>query len=911
MTRFGITALLACLTTAPAIGAEPDPATALVRDKCLSCHNGEAKKGGLDLTRREFALRGGESGPAIVPGKVEESLLVGKVDAGEMPPKGALSPEQASVLKRWITAGAHYGEEPLKLRRAGADWWSLRPIRTAGAPAVSKSDWIRDPIDAFILAGLAKEELTPAPEADRITWLRRVTFDLTGLPSTPEEIDAFVEDRSPTAYEAVVDRLLASPRYGERWGRHWLDVVRFAESHGYETNMLRPNAWPYRDWVIRAFNRDLPFDRFVREQLAGDVEPGGDFLTRAATGFIVGGTHDLVGNQAPEGAAQQRADDLDDIVTATGTAFLGLTVNCARCHDHKFDPIAQKDYYAIAAVFSGVTHADREIAQAETEEQRSELRTVEAELASIERRIDELEPPARPELGAVGRGPVEAGRNIERIEPTAARFVRFVVQATNSGTEPCLDELEFWTTGPEPRNAALGATARASSTFAGSDLHRLEHVNDGRVGNARSWISGAAGKGWIELDLGRVETIERIVWGRDREAKYQDRLPTEYYIEAGAEPGSRRVIASSADRTPFGGAFTAPTHAERQALTERRRLLQERRARLSAASKVYAGTFGTPQPTFVLKRGDPMNKGETVEPGGVAALRTAFRLDPPAAESDRRRALAAWIADSSNPLAARVMVNRVWHYHFGRGIVGTPGDFGFNGEPPSHPELLDHLARAFLADGGRLKPIHRRIVLSATYRQAAEFRADAAAKDRDNRLLWRFTPRRLEAEAIRDAIVAVSGRLDERMGGPGYSLWEPNTNYVAIYKPLADLGPEADRRMVYQFKPRSQADPTFGAFDCPDAALVVPRRPVSTTALQALNLLNSRFVLSRSHSFAERLKREAGEDSSAQVDRAFRLAFGRTPNADERAAAVTLVRSHGAQALCRALYNANEFLFLP
>ena len=461
--------------------------------------------------------------------------------------------------------------------------------------------------------------LTPATEADCSTYIRRVTFDLIGLPPSPEEIEAFVGDKSPDAHERLVDRLLASPRFGERWGRHWLDVVRFAESHGYETNTLRPDAWPYRDYVIRAFNDDTPFARFVEEQLAGDAIPGGDWLTQSATGFLVGGSHDTVGNQTVAGMLQQRADDLDDMITATSTAFLGLTVHCARCHDHKFDPIAQRDYYGLQAVFAGVKHADREVPAPDSERRRREAESVKAELADVERKLDDSEPLARPDLGAVGRPPVDPSRNVERFAPTEARFVRFTVQATNNGIEPCIDELEVWTAGPSPRDVALaeaGGKPLASSTYPNSDIHRLEHINDGRVGNGRSWISAAPGKGWVQVEWPEVATIDRIVWGRDREGRYKDRTATAYYIEVATEPGRWRVVASSADRASSPVASGAGSSPDREALIARRDRLRERLAGLGATMRVYAGTFETPGPTHLLRRGDPMQKLEKSSPVG-------------------------------------------------------------------------------------------------------------------------------------------------------------------------------------------------------------------------------------------------------------------------------------------------------
>ncbi len=903
--RLAFVATLLAGSAAPSNAEGPaGRAREVISDRCLACHSADPKKNGLDLTRRASLLAGGEGGPGIAPGNPGASLLIEKIEAGEMPPGRPLAPEDVAAIRAWVGAGAPYEAEPWLARRAGPDWWSLRAIRRPEVPPGADN-----PVDAFLLDRLRRDGLTPAPPATRADWVRRVTFDLIGLPPTPEEVEAFELDDAPDAFERRVDRLLASPHYGERWGRHWLDVVRFAESHGYETNNLRPDAWPYRDYVIRAFNRDTPFPRFVEEQLAGDSLPGADWLGRAATGFLVAGSHDVVGNQVPEAALQQRADDLDDMVGATSTAFLGLTVQCARCHDHKFDPILQRDYYALQAAFAGVNHASRPIPRDDPDAALARAKAL-GDLARIDRALDDLEPPADPGASVATRPPVDPLRNVERFAPTSARFVRFNVQSTRGGDDPCIDELEAWTTEAIPRNvasAALGGKPTASSLYPNSEIHRVEHLNDGRIGNGRSWISAERASGWAQVEFAEAANIDRVVWGRDREGKYADRTASRYTVEVADEPGRWRVVASSADR---GVAPAAPS-ADRDRLARERDALRKRLATLGDSVVAYAGTFSEPGPTHVLRRGDPTQPLDRVAPAGVKAVRPALALAADAPEASRRLALARWIGDPANPLAPRVMVNRLWHYHFGRGLVATPSDFGFNGDRPSHPELLDWLASEFLAGGGRLKPIHRRIVLSDAYRRSSRMDQKAHAVDAENRKLWRFTPRRLEAEEIRDAILSVAGTLDPAAGGPGYDLWKPNTNYVVVFDPKADLGPDTFRRMVYQFKPRSQPDPTFGAFDCPDGGLVAPRRNTSTTALQAFNLLNGRFVLDQARRLADRLAREAGPDPDAQADRAFRLAFGRPPTSDERAGASTLIRDHGAAMLGRALFNSNEFLHVP
>ena len=777
------------------------------------------------------------------------------------------------------------------------DEWALKPVVRPAVPSSTPNS-----IDAFVVARLDRERISPSPAADRRTLIRRVSFGLVGLPPTPEHMESFVSDASPDAYDKLVDRLLASPQYGERWARHWLDVVRFADTHGFEMNQPRPNAWRYRDWVIRSLNEDKPYDRFVLEQLAGDAL-GAD----EATGFLVAGPWDQVKSPDPVLTAQQRADELHDIVSATGATFLGLTVGCARCHDHKFDPIPQIDYFRMVAVFAGVQHGERALRRPEDPARTREIDSLRRSLAEVDAKVDDLQPLARPEARGA-RPPVSPLRNVERFEPVEAKSVRFSVSATNQ-FEPCLDELEVYSAGDSPRNVAPSAKATSSGDYAGNPIHKLEHVNDGRYGNGRSWICDKP-TGWVALELPEKVRIDRVVWGRDREGKYQDRLATDYRIEVSDDGSAWRQVASSGDRLPRDSTTSPPQSAEVRQLVDDRRLLQEKLNGLAAEPMVYAGTFAQPGATHRLNRGDAMQPLEAVAPGALSATNLKLDLASDAPEQQRRLALAGWIVDPSNPLTARVIVNRLWQHHFGRGIVDTPSDFGKMGARPSHPELLDWLAAELVSNGWRLKPIHRLIVTSATYRQSSATRADAAALDADSRVLWRYPPRRLDAEAIRDSILSVSGKLDLTAGGPPFSTFKPNDNYVRVYDPKDQFGPAEWRRMVYMFKPRSQQDGTFGAFDCPDAGQAAPKRAASTTPLQALNLMNAPFVVQQAEFFAERVRKEAGDEPVCQVDRAFALAFGRPPDAAERAGAMALVRQHGLASLCRALFNANEFVYL-
>jgi hypothetical protein len=827
----------------------------------------------------------------------------------------------------WLVAALAFAAPAtgaLERDKAASQHWAFQPIRQPVVPTGRGGNLI----DSFIRAKLAENKLAPSPPAVRPTLARRLFFDVIGLPPTPEEVRAFEQDKSPEAYAKLVDKLLASPHYGERWARHWLDVVRFAETTGFEVNTPRPNAWPYRDYVIRAFNEDKPYDRFVLEQLAGDA-----LGVDEATGFLVAGPDDKVKSPDPVLTANQRADELHDMVATAGSAFLGLTVGCARCHNHKFDPIPQTDYFAIKAVFEGVQHGERKMRAPDNEVKEAELSDHRAKLAAIEARLEELEPFVQ--TGVIDtnrlRAPVNARRNIERFAPVAARRLRFTIAKTTDA-EPCIDELEIYTAGAEPRNIALasaGTKSSASSVYPNSDIHRLEHLNDGRVGNSWSWISNERGKGWVELEFTESVTIGRIVWGRDREQKFSDRLALDYRIEVAGGSNDWRVVASSVDRLPFsrGGkaasslaiaGLSSADAALAQQLNAERAGHEARIAELNKVPMIYGGTFAAkPEPTHRFHRGDPMQKRELVEPGALGLIPVKF--DPAGAaeavtkltEDQRRRlALARSIVDPANPLTARVMVNRLWQHHFGEGLVATPSDFGVNGARPTHTELLDWLAAEFVAHGWSMKHIHRLILTSATYRQAGDSLKDGLAIDAGSRLLWRFPPRRLEAEPMRDAILSVSGRLDHKMGGPGFSYFEPNDNYVRVYAPRREWSADTFRRMIYGTVVRQRPDSVFGAFDCPDGGQIAPKRTSSTTPLQALNLLNSSFMMQQAGFLAQRLEREAGEGIEAQVRRAFALAFQREPQRQELAAATVLVREQGLTVFCRVLFNANEFVYI-
>jgi hypothetical protein len=787
----------------------------------------------------------------------------------------------------------------------GEAHWSLVPPER---PSSGKS------IDEFIEKRLSGKRLKQSEEASRRILIRRMYLDMLGLVPTPEEIDAFVADEKEDAYGRLVEKALNSASYGERWARHWLDVVRYADSAGFETNHERPNAYHYRDYVIRAFNEDKPYDQFVFEQIAGDIV-GED----AATGFIVAGPNDRVGGQDPILAKQQRANELADMVGVTGSAFLGLTVACARCHDHKFDPISQVDFYSMQAIFEGVKHGERNLPL--TAEQKKHFGEMTTEKNDLHARLKKFIPLAD---GKSLRSPVNFKRNLEHFDAVEARFIRFTAEATTNNSEPCIDELEAWTTGKDSKNVAPGAKLISSGDYANNPKHKLIHLNDGKYGNDRSWISSQKGKGWAQLELSQPATIERIEWGRDRTGRLKDRLPTKYRIEVATELNKWTLVASSQSRKPFDKAKTTepifdfaghpePEAEEGRAWLAKLNELEKKTEALSKTSKVYAGTFQQPVPTKVMYRGDPLAPREVVAPEGLSALKSLLKplgMKPDAPERDRRVALAKWMTHPKNPLTARVMVNRIWHGHFGRGIVATPSNFGDMGFRPTHPRLLDWLAMEFMENGWSVKHIHRLILNSKTYRQASLPRKDALAKDAGTELLWRFPPRRLEAEAIRDNALLLAGALDKKMYGPGFLLFVPNANYARNWVAKDEFKPSDMRRMIYTMRIRMEQDAIFGAFDCPDGGQVAPNRSRSTTPIQALNLYNSGFMADLSKRFAERIAKEAGEDPRKQISRAFAWTFGRSPQVEETMETLAYLEEHGLPALCRVLLNANEFLFV-
>lgn len=989
----------------------------LIARKCLSCHNASDKKGGLDLASSRSALAGGESGPALVPEKPDDSLLWEKVSEDEMPPKKPLAEDEKQIIRRWIAGGAKWGTDPIdpfrytSAARAGYDWWSLKPLVRPALPKVADETWCRNPIDRFILAGLESQGLRPSAAADKRTLIRRLSFDLVGLPPDPADVAAFIADESPDAYGRLVDRLLDSPHYGERWGRHWLDIVRFGESQGFERDRLRPNSWPYRDWVIASLNDDLPYDEFVRLQLAGDVLRPDDPRGTIATGFVVAAPWDEVG-QTQQSAAMRavvRQDELEDLIGVTGQTFLGLTVNCARCHDHKFDPVSQADYYRLAAVFAGVRHGERESPVPPPEfwhdpALAARRRGLEESADRLARELAAFDEPVRQRIVAARTAqsapatepPLPIARwefngdmqdAIGQMHGTAhgaARLEagRLILDGKDSyvDTEPLktdltIKSLEVWLTLADLGQHGGGAISLQSSTGAVFDAVVFGEKEPGQ------WMAGSNGfsrtksfQAPAETDAGKATVQLVIVYAADRTiTAYRNgrRYGTPYAADSLATyaagqsqvlfglrhspPGGDRFLAGAIDRAALYDRALSPEEVaalagvasdvvtDDQILNElapdaarRREQLVfdlsrvQAELRLLAGGKVYAAVSARPEPTFLLDRGNPAQRRAPVLPGTIRALSGSsfeFSLPADAPEGERRRRLAEWITDRDNPLTPRVIVNRLWHYHFGTGIVDTPNDFGFNGGRPSHPELLDWLA-AELRDptetargnsdskpgaGDRpwtLKRLHRLIVTSAAYRQASRSQAEGLKVDAGNRLVWRKTPQRLEAEALRDAMLVVAGEFNPRMGGAGFHDFRTFTFNSQFYEPVDPVGYEFNRRTVYRTWVRSGRNEFLDVFDCPDPSTAAPRRAVTTTPLQALALLNNSFTLRMSGKLAARAERESDGTLENQIARVYHLAFNRALQPDELARARRFAAEHGLPAFCRVIFNCNEFLYV-
>jgi hypothetical protein len=979
-------------------------------EKCYSCHSAGAKvvRGGLLLDTRAGWEKGGDLGPAVVPGNPDESTLVQAVrwddDALKMPPKGKLAEAEVAALEDWVRRGApdpRTGPAPARAERTidleeGRKHWAFRPLAAPAVPEVRSPGWARNPIDRFILAAQEAKGLTPGAPADRRVLVRRLFFDLTGLPPTPAELDAALADRAPDADERLVDRLLASPRFGERWARHWLDLARFAESHGFEHDYDRPSAYHYRDFLVEAINADLPYDRFVSWQLAGDELEAADPLALKATGFLAAGVHStqITASQAEK----ERYDELDDMVNTTGTAFLGLTLGCARCHDHKYDPIAAKDYYRLISTFTTTVRSEVDLDLDPAGDRRRQL-AFEAEHRPYAEALERFE---RDELpGRLARWEAErsdagadaypwlvldldsaksnGGATLTRQEDGSVLATgkspdhdTYVLAATLPGGAITAIRLEALadpslTKGGPGRasngNFALSDFAMRVAPASGDATPKDVPLKGARATFEQSGLPVAAA---IDQDGTSAWAIDPQ-FGKDHAAVFETESP------AGFDGGTKLTVTlrfannlkHSMGRVRLAVATApGPLALDAPAISQAiRRLLQtpaaERTAeqsrallawyrtldpdwrRLKAAEATHAANAPKPsvvkalisseglpavrlhtqgpdfyEKTFLLRRGDLNQKVEEATPGFLPVLMASGRDEaswqgtPPAGSrtSHRRAALARWMTDADDgagALLARVAVNRIWQHYLGRGLVATPSDFGLQGDRPSHPELLDWLAGELIRSGWSAKAIHRQILTSAAYRQSSRSRPDAARIDLANESYWRQNRRRLEAEPIRDAMLAAAGSLDGRMYGPGTL--------------DADMG----RRSLYFTIKRSRMIPMMSLFDAPDALVPIAARPTTTVAPQSLFLLNSPQVRSWSEAFAARLARESAPDDASRIRHAYRIAFSRDPEPGEAASAAAFLSAgrarHGADAgadgraladLCQVLLGLNEFLFI-
>ncbi len=879
--------------------------------------------------------------------------------------------------------------------------WAFQPIDRSITPPSPEGDALSPtpihPIDAFIRATLKAKGLEPAPPAPPRDQIRRLYFALIGLPPAPEAVEAFERDPTDEHYARIIDQLLARPQYGERWARHWLDLARYTESTGFEYDRLRDRAWPYRDYVIRSLNEDKPYDRFMREQIAGDVlEP----VTRdgiLGASLLVCGAYDQAGNNQANltQRAITREEELEDLVSVVGQTFLGLTLNCARCHDHKFDPVLLTDYYRIKSVFDGVQHGERPVeTPAETRARESRMTDLRRDIAEADAQAGRLHQ-AGWQVAQARRGPttaptgpkplvhwtfesstfsalegtLEGGALIRegRLElpspgayfqsPPLARDIREkTLEAWVSLSDPAqrggaaislesVDGKEFdaivfgeqqpgkWTAGSAGLARTKNLDAPAEDTLPGGRIHlAIVYSSDNSVSvfrngkpygkpytPARGLIPFKAGDSRIVLGLRHHGGGTPWLTGSIHQAALHDRALTPEEIAASFHAADLAI--------PDAEVLAALAPDQRAAYDTARARSTDARKALAAASQpesiAYAGKRTQPAPTQRLKRGDVKSPDGIVTPGAMLALTDVLGdLDLPAdaPESERRIRFARWLSDPRHPLPARVLVNRVWYHHFGQGLVTTPSDFGASGTPPTHPELLDWLANRFLAKGWSVKSLHRLVVTSATFRQSSAIRPDAAALDADNQWLWRYPPRRLEAEILRDSMLAVSGRLNPQVGGPSFRPFTTTDFNATFYHPFDKNEPEYNRRTVYRMNVNSGKDPLLDAFDCPDPSIKTPRRATTTTPLQALGLMNGTFTRRQANLLAERAAAPtttttttdtgSHHDPTAAVRNAYRLALGRPPTSQESESAVAVARELGLSSVCWVLLNSTEFLYV-
>jgi len=883
----------------------------VLTDHCVSCHGPDKSKAGLRLDRRSDAIKGASSGPVIVPGDPEASPLIEAVrHTGDtkMPPKSKLPDSAIQDLTEWVKRGAPWPESPSAKPDPAETHWSFQPISNPPVPPVADEAWARSTIDRFLMAKLESKGLKPSKPADKLTLIRRATFDLIGLPPTPQEVAAFEADTSPNAFETLVDRLLASPHYGERWGRHWLDVARYADTKGYvfteEPNY--PWAWAYRDWVVRAINEDLPYDQFIIQQIAADRLPlGDDKRALAAMGFLTVGSR-FMNN------VQDQVDDRIDVVTR---GVMGLTVSCARCHDHKFDPIPTADYYSLYGVFASSKEPTLPPLfgpppkTPQFEAFTKELAAREAKLtAFVHEKHDAVIAQAKARVGDYLLAANKAGDQPDTSEfmqiseggdlnPVVLQRWRSYVRGTKSSHHPIFAPWHELASFPKE-----GFADRARSRIDGWSAH----PDSSKPINPVILRSLAANPPATLADVARVyaQTLNGVegMWVDYSLRSVLNGSPATSLPDPAHE--ALRLVFHAPDAppdvpfNPIGGLAILPDRASQGQFSERLKAVETYRVSGPGAPPRAMVLEDTKKPVEprIFRRGNPGTPGDAVPRRFLKVISGASRT--PFADGSGRSDLARAIASADNPLTSRVAVNRVWMHHFGKPIVGTPSDFGMRGDPPTHPELLDHLARTFVADGWSIKRLHKRIMLSAAYMQSSDDRPEARAIDPENALLWRMNRRRLDFEATRDALAAVSGRLDPTIGGPSV-------------EDLFAAGPS--RRTLYGKIDRLRLPGVYRAFDYPDPATSNPKRDRTTVAPQALFLMNHPFAIACAENVLKRPEVAGQADLSRKVDRVYHLLYGRGPNPAEIQLAQEYLAGASPEDWVRyvqGLLMSNEFVFV-
>ncbi len=866
-------------------------------EHCYECHAGDESSGGLLLDSRVNSIRGGDSGAAIVVGEPEQSRLIQAVRYEnrdlQMPPQNRLDESQIAALEKWIKIGLPDPRSSTAASMAatgmsideGRHFWSFQPVASPDVPAVSDPKWIRTPIDAFILSSLEANSLKPAPPADRVALIRRLCLDLTGLPPTSKETDDFVTDKSPHAYERLVERLLASPQYGVRWGRHWLDVARYADSNGLDENLAFGNAWRYRDYVINAYNEDKPFDQFLVEQIAGDLLPDSDEQTKTATGFLVLGAKVL----AEPDREKLLMDTIDEQLDTIGKAFFGLTLGCVRCHDHKFDPIKQRDYYALAAIFkSSKTFADSNTGAIKhwnehvfaDEDELEAVKQVDAEIAKLTSAASKFKSEAVTKLRERARG----------------QATDYLVAATNVELDMPLHEIEriAQPLGLHPR--ILHHCRR----------HLHFHVDDPFF------------KKWYELTAEQDSTAI--------DTYYRPLLQKAAAAESAADDALVKLARAALNDT--SGFLTVPAKPEfafdAQTLAEYDRLMEAARVVESAAPDVHAA-MGVVDDTIVTElpihiRGSHLNLGENVARGLPVVMQTPGQETTFSAEQSGRLELARWMVDPKHPLTARVHANRIWRWHFGQGFVKSTENFGVLGQRPSHPALLDWLANYFIRSGWSTKSLHRVLLHSNAYRMSSQSIDSQSARiiDPENRLLWKFPLQRLEAEQLRDGILAVSNRLDASLGGKTVAL--RNRQFVFNHTSIDHTKYDSLRRAAYLPIIRNNLYTVFEQFDFPDPTMPTGDRDSTVVAPQALLVMNADWIMDSAATLADQLLIESSSDTS-RVESAYRRVLGRPPCAAEIERVLRFIdptsandsgeeRLKGWTLFCHSLFVTNEFMYV-